>query len=330
MTPGTRFLQISLVGCIAMAGCSQPVRSPQSTFIPSTATAVRASGRWSPRAPLPAPRHELAAAVVDATLYAVGGDDAGYRNDLFAYDPAHDAWSARASMPTARCCLAASAARGILYAIGGDRGDNTPLGTLEAYDPATNQWSGLAPMPTPRMYLGAGSIGGVVYAVGGRNATPGDTIALNTFEAYNSATGTWAQLPPMPTARFALGVGVVNNVLYAIGGWNTRLGRPLRTLEAYDPATNAWKRLRPMPTERANFAVGVSGSIIYVMGGNDARRDALDTADAYNVSTNAWTRIKRMPAARQSLAGGVIGSELYAVGGAGDSGILSTVEAFAL
>jgi predicted Zn-dependent protease len=58
----------------------------------------------------------------------------------------------------------------------------------------------------------------------------------------------------MPTAREGLAVGVVNNKIYAIGGWG---GSYLSTVEEYDPATNTWTTKASMPTGREYLAVGV-------------------------------------------------------------------------
>jgi len=46
----------------------------------------------------------------------------------------------------------------------------------------------------------------------------------------------WATKTSMPTARYGLAIGVVNNKIYAIGGYN---GAYLSTNEEYDPATNS-------------------------------------------------------------------------------------------
>src|SRR5258708_10750540 len=46
--------------------------------------------------------------------------------------------------------------------------------------------------------------------------------------------GTWATKTPMPTARVELSTGVVNGVVYAVGGGNGGTSL-LGTVEAYDP-----------------------------------------------------------------------------------------------
>ena len=66
----------------------------------------------------------------------------------------------------------------------------------------------------------------------------------------------------MPMARPALGVGVVNGVLYAGGGADT--------VEAYDPATDTWTTKGPMPTARSGLAVGVVNGILHALGGEDS------------------------------------------------------------
>src|SRR2546427_5354190 len=70
--------------------------------------------------------------------------------------------------------------------------------------------------------------------------------------------GTWIAKAPMPTPRTGLAVGVVNGILYAVGG-SAKSGNNnnyLNTEEAYDPATNKWTAEAPMLTPRASFGGG--------------------------------------------------------------------------
>eukprot|EP01052_Picozoa_sp_SAG31_P063679 SAG31_NODE_22594_length_522_cov_0.966903_1_plen_61_part_10 len=57
---------------------------------------------------------------------------------------------------------------------------------------------------------------GILYAIGG---SIGGSGILNTAEAYNTATGEWTTISPMPTARSSLGVTGMDGILYAIGGY---------------------------------------------------------------------------------------------------------------
>jgi hypothetical protein len=74
-------------------------------------------------------------------------------------------------------------------------------------------------------------VNGILYAVGG--ATAASTV--NTVEAYDPTTNTWTTKAPMPTARRSLRIGVLNSVLYAIGGQHTVPGDYTGTNEAYQP-----------------------------------------------------------------------------------------------
>jgi cytochrome c biogenesis protein CcdA len=90
---------------------------------------------------------------------------------------------------------------------------------VEAYEPVANTWTTKEPMPTRRSGLGVGVLNGVLYAVGGVPCAGCTYGFLNTVEAYDATTNTWTTKASMPTARSELGVGVLNNSLYAIGGY---------------------------------------------------------------------------------------------------------------
>src|SRR5580704_19145740 len=95
------------------------------------------------------------------------------------------------------------------------------------------------------------------------------------------AAGTWSELAPMPTARYGLGAGVVNGILYAVGGFdeNSVTG----TVEAYDPSTHSWVTKAPMPTARWDLGVGVVSGILYAVGGYN--NGYLHKLEAYDPST---------------------------------------------
>jgi N-acetylneuraminic acid mutarotase len=133
----------------------------------------------------------------------------------------------------------------------------------------------------------------------------------------------------MLTPRSFHAVGVVDGILYAVGG-ATLSGRDyLDTVEAYDPTTNKWTAKARMPTPREGLAVGVVDGILYAIGGISAPVGGriLDTVEAYDPRTDTWTVKAPMPTHRSGLGVGVVNGILYAVGGMG--GVpLSTVEAF--
>jgi Kelch motif len=125
------------------------------------------------------------------------------------------------------------------------------------------------------------------------NATYGPALASQPIPVTASntpatATVTYAVLPSgwatragMPTARFGLAAGVVNGVLYAVGGNDGSTN--LATVDAYDPATNTWTTKAAMPTARSLLAAGVVNGILYAVGGLSGLNGGTEftTAEAY-------------------------------------------------
>jgi hypothetical protein len=206
----------------------------------------------------------------------------------------------------------------------------TATGTFSDGSTRTLGWQEEAPMPTPRTDHGVGVINGIIYAVGGTPTTPNCCTPLTTLEAYDPVANTWTEKAPMPTARFNLGVAVVNGILYAMGGTN---GCPcsLATVEAYDPTTDTWTTKASMPTAHSVFGTAVVNGILYVVGGTSNNSgDFLQTVEAYNPVTDTWTTKSPMPTGRDGIGIGVINGIIYAVGGTNSSyfGTLATNEAY--
>ncbi|MEU6340649.1 kelch repeat-containing protein [Streptomyces sp. NPDC046977] len=304
-------------------------------------TSATADGVWLDTPPLQTPRGGLAAAPApcppglrQTCVYAFGGvTPRGLTHTVEAYSPATNAWVSLAPLPTARSGLAGKAApcpeavkkKTCVYAIGGSV-DRVAQNTVEAYNPAANTWIAIRPLPTPRSDLGAapaqcpkgyGLRGACVYAVGGRTDTD---PAVRTVEAYSPATGTWATLPPLPTARARLAVasapcpeapGLRGLCVYAFGGRNNA-GFSLRTVEVYSPVTNAWISLRPMPVARDSFAVapapcsdGLRGRCLYAFGGERVTRTGvrlLKSVQEYSPNADTWSILPPLRTARDLLA----------------------------
>jgi hypothetical protein len=68
----------------------------------------------------------------------------------------------------------------------------------------------------------------------------------------------------MSTARSDLAAGVINGILYSVGGYD---GGFLNTIEAYDSTTNAWTAKEHLPTARQSLTIGVAGRRLYAAGG---------------------------------------------------------------
>ncbi|HEU0210253.1 MAG TPA: putative Ig domain-containing protein [Candidatus Udaeobacter sp.] len=236
-----------------------------------------------------------------------------------AFDPSGTPpWTRRALMPTPRQDFAIASAAGLIYVAGGKAFDNCqPVDKLESYNPQQNSWSAKSPMLNPRWLAGAGMINGIMYVVGGQTGCGG---AVATVDSYATGTDTWSSAPrdlPQRRARYAMGVGVVDNVLYAIGGNNTS-DTATDFVDAYDPGTDTWAPKTSMPTKRGYPVVVVAHNKIYAIGGlnNGLQLNAVEEFDpAGNQGMGSWRSKQSIPILQTKGAGGVINNLIYVIAG---------------
>jgi N-acetylneuraminic acid mutarotase len=212
------------------------------------------------------------------------------------------------------------------------------LGALSCTQPVAGNpvppgaWSVRSAIPTPRVLLGAGVIGGKLYAVGGFVDSAGYSVGTAVLEVYDPQSDEWATKAPMPHASGDLAVGVVDGILYAVGGQqDPSYGTPtLNDLQAYDPATDSWTAKAPMPTARRALAVAVANGKLYAIGGNSdyASHALVATVEAYDPATDTWSTKAPMPTVRMLLAAATVNGSIYAVGGFDETSALAVVEAY--
>ena len=92
------------------------------------------------------------------------------------------------------------------------------LDTLEAFNVDDKTWTPLPRLRVPRSGLGAAFLKGTFYAVGGRNNSPGSSYDSDWVDRYNPITEQWRPSAPMSVPRNRVGVAVMDELLYAVGG----------------------------------------------------------------------------------------------------------------
>jgi kelch-like protein 2/3 len=117
----------------------------------------------------------------------------------------------------------------------------------------------------------------MLYAIGGDENASG---AMPSVQAYNPATNSWTITRSARKPSTGLGSGVIDGLLYAVGG---RDGRVLHMVEAYDPSTNTWAPKAPMPMARASLAVAVDNGTLFAVGGYNPAKNGgfLNTLEAF-------------------------------------------------
>uniref|UniRef100_T1IKY9 Kelch-like protein diablo n=1 Tax=Strigamia maritima TaxID=126957 RepID=T1IKY9_STRMM len=212
---------------------------------------------WTIMPPMSTHRHGLGVGILEGPLYAVGGHDGwSYLNTVERWDPQARQWSYVAPMTTQRSTAGVCVLNNKLYAVGG-RDGSCCLRTVECFDPHTNKWSMCAPMSKRRGGVGVGVINGYLYALGGHDAPASNPNAsrFDCVERYDPQTDAWTTVAPMCVGRDAVGVCLLGDRLFAVGGYNGC--QCLNLVEAYDPQNNEWIKVKSMNLSRAGAAIVV-------------------------------------------------------------------------
>lgn len=166
----------------------------------------------------------------------------------------------------------------------------------------------------------------ILFAVGGWCS--GDAISsVEMFDPQNTTNNEcWKIVTSMSKRRCGVGVAVLNQQIYAIGGHDGQ--SYLNSVERYDPLTNQWNLdVQPTSSCRTSVGVAVLDEIIYAVGGQDGV-SCLSFVEKYDVLSNRWSRVASMSTRRLGVAVCVHDSKLYAIGGSDGVSPLNTVEKY--
>lgn len=281
-----------------------------------------ADPRWQPLDAIgTGPIQEVAVAALFGEMYVVGGFDDNRRivPRLSVYDPENDAWRLGPAVPQAMHHANVAAAGGRLWVLGFLRDQLfAEDGRSFVYDPKTEQWSDAPSLPAGmhRGASGVGVVGDEIFIVGGLAAGQ----ATSLVHAFNTADGTWRQLPDLPgPARDHMATAGVGGVLVVAGGRDGRIGAHVARVDVFDPAVGAWRRGADMPTSRGGVAAaGVDGRLVVLGGEGDVSRASgvFPQVEVYDVACDRWVSLPDMPEPRHGTGAAVIEGWLYMPGGA--------------
>ena len=109
---------------------------------------------------------------------------------------------------------------------------------------------------------------------------------LNSVECYDPKSDQWSsEVAPTGCCRTSVGVTVLGNCVYAVGGQDglaclslversasLSIQNTLRLVffhSRYDPTTNKWQQVSSMKTPRLGVGVASLGGYLYAVGGSD-------------------------------------------------------------
>jgi N-acetylneuraminic acid mutarotase len=283
-----------------------------------------ATERWTPLAPAPLERTEVAAARIGHSIYVVGGFERESGTTSAAverYNIRRDRWSRVPAMPVALNHPTATAYRGDLYVHGGYTGArdlSAATGALLRYDPERNHWRRLPPSPTARAAHALAALGNRLYAAGGA----GDGGSLRSLEIYDFKRRRWTSGPSFPfgpARNHTTGIASGGR-FYVIAG---RDAENYTAVERYNPRRRAWEDVPDLRTPRGGIASArLRDGRIVVFGGENLTPAGTTIAavELFNPRTGRWRSLPSMRTARHGLGGASLGNRVYAIQGGVEPG----------
>lgn len=130
----------------------------------------------------------------------------------------------------------------------------------------------------------------------------------------------------MKTRRLGVGVAVLNEFVYAVGGSDG--GKPWDSVEKYNPKNDTWQVRTPrccqffksfkfqkvcaMSTARKHLGCAVYNDYIYAVGGRDDCTE-LNSVERYCDKDDRWTPVVAMQMKRSGVGLAVVGGQLLGI-----------------
>ncbi len=290
-------------------------------------------GQWRQEPALPEARSHCPTAVYKGRVFGFGGGGPAFKsmNSTIIFDPASNQWNEGTAMPTLRSGAIARTVGDDIYIIGGGfkQPDDTFrfLHTTDIYHPDSDSWSSGPDMIMPHDYPGGVVHDGYFYILGGHHpdatlSGPKTDPGFPFCERLNLATGTWEEIAPLPTPRFALEAVVMDDKIVTFGGvaFTPEGFNNFSHLEVYDPASNSWSQAEvELPWTAAGAGACIADGKLFIFGGYSG--DGIsDHAACYDPDTNEWQLLPAIPQPLCAMGVAVIGKSIYLLGGWADDG----------
>ncbi|XP_029347547.1 ring canal kelch homolog isoform X3 [Acyrthosiphon pisum] len=186
----------------------------------------------------------------------------------------------------------------------------SPKCYTEWYDPATKLREKAPGLNDDLVSAGLGVIRDkFVFVVGGVNRSSSKSVSILDV---SSQTPSWVPMADMIVKRQRMGVGVLDDCIYAVGGKDG--DSVLSSVEVFDVSTQQWRMVSRMTIKRYKFGVGVLNNRLYAVGGWNGDTH-LRSVEYYDPTLDTWTPVANMFECRQGAGVGVLDNLMYAIGG---------------
>lgn len=161
----------------------------------------------------------------------------------------------------------------------------------------------------PRMQgMNLAAYKGKIYRVGGMQPQneknkAADNRSLAEAARFDSKSGKWEELPPMPETRSSHDVVVIGDKLIVVGGWSMEgpgHNTWRDTLAILDLSSKklAWTSA-PQPFKRRALMAATLNGKMYVIGGMDDKNQVQRKVSIYDPKSNQWTEGPELPEGAQ-------------------------------
>lgn len=138
-------------------------------------------------------------------------------------------------------------------------------------------------------------------------------------EIYDTTNDSWYKGAPMPTPVTHMGISVINDDIWIIGGFiGDNPGVATDLIQIYNTTTDTWREGPRLPYRRGSGAAAVHEGKIHFFGGllPDRKTDVDDhyVLDTENLSAG-WVAAAPLPYGRNHLSAATVDGIIYAIGG---------------
>ncbi len=293
---------------------------------------------WSQLPPLSVARHGVAVAVINDSLYAVGGaTEPGHvgpttRSEVLdlsgraaaAPVTVNATWH-RVSAAPSRIEYAASAeVGGRIWLFGGIGADEAPTAQIAAFDRVLNTWTPGPKLPKPVHHATAVNYKGRPVLIGG--FLPGAALtSVASDRVYTLRGDRWVQLPRLKHARGAAAAAVVGHRIVVVGGQAD--GKLVPETEVFDGTR--WTDEAEMPTPREHLGAASDGRYLYAVGGRQlSAAKNVGALERYDPASDSWSKLPAMPKVVGSVGVTFVAGRVIAVGGEGITTASNAVQGY--
>lgn len=292
---------------------------------------LHAQPSWELVEPMPTARMDAASAVVDDTLYVMGGRQSetgsgagseGLVDVVEAYVPLTDTYTDTwltdyPPLPHPAALQASAVVGRRIYLLGGIGPERQTLDCIWHWEPGEPIWTEGASLPSPLEGAAATTLqDDTILLIGGLTAGGEymDEVLFLFPDTYGDST---EQAPELDQARAAAGAVRVRDVVLVTGGY---FYGPMGNCELFGGVT--WATGPPLPHPTGSHVTCVSEGRTFVIGGQGSGGPLAELLSLEELH-GEWESEDPLTIPRARLAGGIVGAFLVAAGGMGPEGSIA-------